>query len=48
MQKKKIGKIIVRYILILVGTTACYGLDGPGLESRWGQWKNVFSLFRGR
>jgi len=36
---KTIGKIIVRYILIVVGTAACYGLDGPGLESRCGQWK---------
>jgi hypothetical protein len=30
-------QIIILYILILFGTATCYGLDDPGIESRWGQ-----------
>jgi hypothetical protein len=38
------GEIILKLILLkmlgrdsIVGIVTCYGLDGPGIESRWGE-----------
>jgi hypothetical protein len=37
--KMNVQEIMLKSVVrdIVVGIATCYGLDGPGIESRWGQ-----------